>query len=144
MSGAPGTVFLPYLNATVMLDTPSSFDPQSVDVTVHVPGDSLVLPDGSSVSRWTLHYDPNSYPHWLVEGYDSSGHHFYWPGLTATFVNQDGGVVGTFNSSLRSASSIESGALMTVAFPSYFSSLAGVSVILTYNGYAGELQLTVA
>ena len=136
-----GSVFIPYLNATIVLNTPTSFDPQNVEITVLVPADSLILPDGARVSNWTMHYDPNTYPHWIAEGYDNTGHYYYWSGLTAAFVNPDGGVVGTFNTSLLSASSIDSGALMTVTFPPKFSRLAADSVALSYDGYTGEQEL---
>jgi hypothetical protein len=141
-SGLSGPYSLPYVNASLMLTTPVSFNPQEVEVTVHVPNDSLVLPNGTRASGWSMQYDPGSYPHWLVEGY-FSGEYTYWTGLTATFVNPDGGVVGTFNTSLPHASSIESGAVMTVSFPSNFSSLSGVTVILNSVGYTGALELAI-
>ena len=126
-----------FLNASVTLTTPSSLDPQQVEVIVSGLNGSLVAPCGTNVNSWTLHYDPSTYPHWLIQTNDCSSN-----SLAAAFVDPNGGVVGTFNTSQPSASSINSGATMMLSVALDRSSLSGVDVALSYTGHAGILELS--
>jgi hypothetical protein len=131
-----GACSLFFLNASLILETLSSLDPQQVLVTVSALNGSLNLPNGFNVSSWTMHYIPNAYPHWLIQSGDVYSNY-----LTAVFVDPGGGVVGTLNASQTPATSISSGASMTIMV--YQVSPSGVAVTLSYAGYAGTLELTV-
>lgn len=125
-----------------MFETPSSFDPVQVQLTVHVPAnESLPLPNGTQVNEWTLTYLPEWYPHRITYPNASLG----IPGrawLTATFVNPDRGVVGSQNANSY-ASSIEPGALTTVTFPVYLTNLSGIMIGMSCAGCVGSLELSI-
>lgn len=125
-----------------MFETPSSFDPVQVQLTVHVPAnESLFLPSGTRVNEWTLTYLPEWYPHWIAYPNASLGipGRDWW---TATFVNPDRGVVGSQNANSY-ASSIEPGALTTVTFPVYLTNLSGIMIGMSCAGCVGSLERSI-
>ncbi len=143
-TGALGNVSFPYVRASLNLYSPTSLNPENLVVSVFGSNDSLGKRNGSSVHGWALHYVPNNYPHWTVEWPSSGGGYFYSTCITATFVDPGGAVVGgDLSASGAVAGTIESGALMTVSFPSWYATAAGLTVVLSDTGHPGSLSLAI-
>lgn len=149
---ASGNLTFALLNATLILQSPSSLDPADVTITVSGPNATLMAFNGTTavwLHQLTLVYLSNYYPHWVVEfpcGPGSvTGCRNIYVAYSTTFINPDGAIVGGFNTSLPSASMIESGALMSVWFPSgpgFSTTGDGFTFDLTMAGHPGEVTLT--
>lgn len=148
-------VTFPVLNASLILNSPPSLDPTGLTITITGPNATLEAWDcGQIVYVHELHesYDSNFYPHWSVTFPAAApgsipGAVCIWAAYMVTFTDPNGSIVGGINSNLPVASSIESGATMSMEFPggSGFSPTgAGFTITYAEIGHPGVVTLATA
>jgi hypothetical protein len=149
-----GSAF-PILNASLVMNSPSSLDPAGLTITIAGPaGTELEAMDcGQPVWVHELResYLANEFPHWMVSFPATTpgsvpGALCMWDAYAVTFTNPNGGIVGgNFNASYATASSIESAARMSMEFPGgpgFSPTGAGFTIALTEAGHPGFVTLT--
>ena len=143
VTGPSGNVTFPIVSASLLLESPSSLDPQSLVITILGPNATMRTCHGS-VPALALVFDSGTYPHWMDTVLSSGGGSDYCTDYWISFTDPGGGIVGgDFNASHATAVSIESDAIMTLGLPVWYASAVGFTVVLTYAGHPGALSLTV-
>jgi len=134
------TYVSPYVNLTIRFTSPSVLDPSKLNLTITGPGGRIAFGgSGTVLSGIRIAYYENMNPHWLATCCGGG----MWSGYTATVINPDRSVVGgTLTSSGSQDETIESGANMTLTFPSNVNSARGYVLTASYQGTSGTASIT--
>jgi hypothetical protein len=127
-----------YVNITVTFASPSTLDPSKLNLAVSRPGEKITFgSSGPLLDAIPLGYSPDQFPHWLAifEG-------GYWSGFTGTMLNPDGSIVGGAPNQPVQGDKIESGAILTLTFPSTVNSTQGYVLAASYEGASGNATIT--
>jgi len=126
-----------YTNITLTFTSPSNLDPTRLNFTISKPGEKILFDSAVLLSSIHLVYSSGQFPHWLAELGSSTSSVF-----TGTILNPGGSIVGGTWNHVVEDDRIESGAIMTLTFPSYANSTQGYVVVATYQGASGNATLT--
>jgi len=126
-----------YTNITLTFTSPNTLDPSRLNFTVSKPGEKIQFDSAVLLSTIHLVFCACQFPHWLAELGPSTSSVF-----TGTIVNPGGSIVGGAPTQVVEGDRVDSGAIMTLTFPSYANSTQGYVVVATYQGASGNASLT--
>jgi len=127
-----------YANITFTFTSPSTLDPSKLNLTISRPGEKLAFgSSGSLLNAIPLGYSSGQYPRWLAV-YGRG----YWSGFTGQVLNPDGSIVGGGQAQVVQGATIESGAVLTLTFPSTVNSTQGYVLTASYEGASGNATIT--
>lgn len=134
-----------FANLSLQFARPGAIDPANFVITVTSPSGPLYTWNGTSYSTATLPYLADWSPHWLAVFPGE----VRWGGFSAWITNPNGVEVGYTSQSgpwgeQGSASLIDTGATITLSFPTTVSSPAGFVVEVTERGTPGSASLTLS
>jgi hypothetical protein len=127
-----------YANITFTFTSPGTLDPSKLNLTISKPGEKIAFDSsGTLLDAIPLVYSSGQFPHWLAI-YEMG----YWSGFTGTMLNPDESIVGgTLNQPVQ-GDRIESGAILTLTFPSSVNSTQGYVLAASYEGASGNATIT--
>ncbi len=123
-----------YANITMIFTSPQTLDPSSLNLAISKPGEKIAFGSGEIlVDSIHLAYCACQFPHWLATLGTGT-----WTGFTGTMLNPGGSIVGGAPSQVVQGDRIESGAILTLTFPSYVNSTQGYVLVASYEGASGN------
>jgi len=126
-----------YANITLTFTSPSTLDPTRLNLSISRPGEKIAFgSSGVLLDEIHLVYSANMFPHWLATLGKGT-----WTGFTGTTLNPSGSIVGGGPSQVVQGDRIESGAVLTLTFPSYVNSTSGYVLCASYQGASGNTTL---